>query len=647
MLGRYARELSKLADTFAWATAADIRSLRQAVRNACHSPLRAIGSGGSLTSAHALASLHQHYTGRLAAVATPLAAVDEPLNSAVATWLISASGSNIDIVTAAKTLIVREPRQLGVLCGREASPLAKLCGGHPFVDLLLHSPPSGRDGFLATNSLLGFTVLLTRSYVAEFGSNTDWQDTTDCLEGLFSGSATVPGAWEAATRPLWTRPTTLVLHGSSTRVGAIDLESKFTEAAIGHLQLADYRNFAHGRHHWLAKRSDTSGVLAFITDADRDLAERTLNLLPTDVPRARIVFDGGATTTAIASLVAALRITGWAGLARRIDPGRPGVPEFGRKLYRLSLPRRPVTTKLLKLTPRDAAAITRKAGANPPSLASRGELDYWRTALAEFRNGLYNARFGGIVLDYDGTVVDTRHRSLPAGPEMAAVLTCIAETGALVAFATGRGASVRRDLQSHVPQDLWPHILIGYYNGAEIASLDDDDAPDGSPNTCAALLPISRALRAQPELAKYACQEDRLFQITLEAVQFMPDGRLWDIARQALELTDASDVTITCSGHSIDILAPGVSKLNTVRRLRETVGDDPILVIGDRGRWPGNDHELLREPFALGVDEISTDPTTCWHLGKPGQRGPAVTIDYLKTLEPVERRLRFVRGSMR
>ena len=438
MAWRYAREMTELAKTFAWAATIDIQPLRQAVRNAGHSPLRAIGSGGSLTGAHALASLHQRYTGRLATATTPLGAVDEPLDSTAATWLLSASGSNSDIVAAARTLIPREPRQFAVLCGREASPLAKLCRQHPFVDLLLHPPPSGKDGFLATNSLLGFTVLLTRSYAAEFGSDTDWKDAVDCLEPLLSDSAAASVAWEAATAPLWTRSTTLVLHGPSTRIGAIDLESKFTEAAIGHLQFADYRNFAHGRHHWLAKRSDTTGVLAFITDADRALAERTLDLIPTDVLQARIAFDGGPITTAIASLLAALRITGWAGIARGIDPGRPGVPEFGRKLYRLSLPRRSTTTSLPKLTCRDAAAITRKAGADPAGLASRGELGRWREALADFKSRLRNARFGGIVLDYDGTVVDTRHRFKPAGAQMAAALTRLAKTGAPCCVRNGK-----------------------------------------------------------------------------------------------------------------------------------------------------------------------------------------------------------------
>lgn len=642
----YAGEMMKLAETFAWAAMADLQPLRQTVRIAGLSSLRAIGSGGSLTGAHALASLHQRYTGHLAAVATPLEAINEPLGATAGIWLLSAGGGNVDIVAAAKTLILHEPRQLCVLCGRDGSPLAEFCRQHPFVDLLLYLPPTGKDGFLATNSLFGFTALLTRAYAAEFGSDTDWQDTVACLEPLLPNTAAASEAWEEATAPLWTRPVTLVLYGPSTRIGAVDLESKFTEAALGPLQLADYRNFAHGRHHWLAKRSEMSSVLAFITDADRALAERTLDLLPADVPKARLVFDGGPSATAMASLLAALRITGWAGFSRGIDPKRPRVPEFGRKLYHLSLPRRRRVAGVPRLTPRAAAAITRKAGVDTERLAATGKLGYWREVLAAFRNRLHDARFAGIVLDYDGTVVDTRHRFESAEPRVVAELTRLAEAGAHIAFATGRGKSIRRDLQSCLPHALWPLILVGYYNGAEVALLDDDSAPDGSGNVCASLQSLSEALRCHPELSECVRQEDRPFQITLEATSVMPEGRLWDLVYHIILLTGTGDVGVTRSGHSVDIVAPGVSKLNVVRRLRETICDAPILAIGDRGRWPGNDYELLREPFALGVDEISVDPATCWHLGEPGQRGPTVTLDYLFALEAHDDRVRFAAGSL-
>ena len=455
-----------------------------------------------------------------------------------------------------------------------------------------------------------------------FGSDADWQETFDYLKPLLPDASAALEAWESATAPLWARSTTLVLHGPSTRIGAIDIESRFTEAALGHTQIADYRNFAHGRHHWLAKRRDTSAVLAFISDADRVLAERTLDLLPAGVPQARISFDGGAGTAALASLLVALRVAGWAGISRGIDPGRPGVPKFGRKLYHLSLPRLQRVPGLPRVTPREAAAITRKAGISLGHLVASGELGRWREALGAFRKRLRSARFAGIVLDYDGTVVDARDRFDPPKPEMAAELARLADTGVRVAIATGRGKSVRHDLQRCLPDALWPLVMVGYYNGAEVALLDDDSAPDRSENVCTALQSLSEALRRHPELSRSACQEDRPFQITVQAAHAMSEGRLWDLVHHVIRLTGTDDVAATRSDHSVDIVADGVSKLNVVRRLRETVGDAPILAIGDRGHWPGNDHELLSEPFALGVDEISVDPATCWHLGEPGQRVP-------------------------
>ena len=644
----YPDEMARLAETFTWvAEIVELGPLRQAIRTAGQFPLRAIGSGGSLTGAHALATLHQRYTGHLATVATPLETLDEPLGTAIAAWLLSAGGGNVDIVAAAKSIIQREPRQIGVLCGRDASPLAKLCRRHPFVDLLLYTPPEGKDGFLATNSLFGFTALLTRVYATEFGSDTEWQETMGQLEPLLPVTAAAAEAWEQATAPLWTRPTTLVIHGPSTRVGAIDLESKFTEAALGHIQLADYRNFAHGRHHWLAKRSETSAVLAFITDSDRALAERTLDLLPSNVPQARVAFNGSQNATMLASLLAALRITGWAGMSRGIDPGRPGVPKFGRKLYHLPLPRPQRLARLPRLTPRETAAITRKSGIDPLKLAASGELGQWHQALARFRNRLRRARFAGIVLDYDGTMVDTRHRFDPPAPEISSEIARLSECGVRVAIATGRGKSVRRDLQSRLPHALWPLILVGYYNGAEVASLDDNDTPDGSTIAHVGLRSLSEALQLHPEVSTSVSKEDRPFQITLQPTRAMPAGRLWDLAQHVIRHCGVDDVGVTSSDHSVDILAAGVSKLNVVRRLREGIGDAPILVIGDRGRWPGNDHEMLSEPFALGVDEISVDPTTCWHLGKPGQRGPTVTLEYLAALQAHDGRVKFEAGSLK
>ena len=644
----YTEEMVRLAETFSWAVeTVDLSPLLQAIQTAGHFPLCAIGSGGSLTSAYALTALHQRYTHNLASVATPLEVIGEPFGTTVTVWLLSAGGSNIDVVSAAKTLIEREPRQISILCGNGASRLAKLCLQHPYVDLLLYPTPVGKDGFLATNSLFGFTTLLIRAYATKFGSSTSWRETVNCLEPLLQVDAPETEKWKQDTTPLWTRPTTLVLHGPSTQVGAIDLESKFTEAALGQIQLADYRNFAHGRHNWLAKRSKSSAVLAFITDSDRTLAEHTLDLLPVNVPQARISIKGNTNAAILTSLLAALRITGWAGTNRGIDPGRPGVPKFGRKLYHMGLNRPKQDCRLPRLTPRESAAIARKAGVEPSKIAAPGGLAHWREALANFRKRLYRVNFAGIVLDYDGTVVDTRQRFSPPETVMVTELVRLIESGCQIAFATGRGKSVRHDLQASLPHTIWPDILVGYYNGAQVAPLDDNFAPDGSTVVCDELQSLSEALRLHPELSISACQEDRLSQISLCPYHIMPIGRLWDLVYDVIQMVGANDVKVIRSGHSIDVVTASVSKLNVVQRLRERIGKSPILVIGDRGRWPGNDHELLSEPYSLGVDEINLDPVTCWHLGKPGQRGPTVTLEYLSALKPYKGSVKLETGSFR
>ena len=188
------------------------------------------------------------------------------MSSNAAIWLLSAGGGNVDILAAFQALAAREPRQLSILCGKTTSPLAEAAREHAYSDLVIYEPPTGRDGFLATNSLLAFVTLLARAYGSEFEECSPEFDTRAANILTLLRNDEHWETWHKLTIPLWTRNTTLVLHGPTTRIGAIDLESKFTEAAVGNLQIADYRNFAHGRHHWLAKRASESAVLAFVSD---------------------------------------------------------------------------------------------------------------------------------------------------------------------------------------------------------------------------------------------------------------------------------------------------------------------------------------------------------------------------------------------
>jgi hypothetical protein len=99
------------------------------------------------------------------------------------------------------------------------------------------------------------------------------------------------------------------------------------------------------------------------------------------------------------------------------------------------------------------------------------------------------------------------------------------------------------------------------------------------------------------------------------------------------------------SSHSIDVLAPGISKLSVVSSLRKTFSlkaDAVVLCIGDRGRWPGNDYDLLSLPHSLSVDEVSTSSETCWNLAAPGHRGSQALVDYLNAIRTDGRAFRMV-----
>jgi hydroxymethylpyrimidine pyrophosphatase-like HAD family hydrolase len=626
----YAQEIARFGETLSWVAKTDIALLRAAIAQAAEGPLVAVGSGGSLTAASALAFLHQQFVSQIAAVATPLEAAADPLQKTISTWLLSAGGNNVDILASFRALVRREARQLAVLCGRADSPLSLLAQTHGFVDLLVHEPPTGRDGFLATNSLLGFVGLLTRAYCETFQGDV-WQEVLEHVEPLIDPTGLQQMTWKAETAFLWERRTTVVLHGPATRVGAIDLESKFTEAALGNLQVADWRNFAHGRHHWLAKHGDDSSILALISSESEAVAERTLALIPPQVPVARLRFDGSRTAALLGSLVAALCVTWWAGMARGIDPGRPGVPEFGRRLYHLPLPK-PRTQAGPSLLEADRAAIVRKAGVGTDILAGRGELGSWHEALERFRSGLGKTAFLGIVLDYDGTLVDTRRRFARPEPEVVEHLLRLIRGGVQLAVATGRGRSVRQELQAVLPRELWDQVIIGYYNGGEIATLAEDAVPDRHGLLCESLVDLAEALRAQPELAAAAEQVDRPRQITLQPRHTLPEARLWDLAQQVILSCGRMDLVVTRSSHSIDILPRGTTKRAVLNRLRSQAVEGAFLAVGDRGRWPGNDYDLLQEPHALSVDEVSVDRSTCWHLGSPGQRGVKVLLEYFGRL---------------
>ena len=201
---------------------------------------------------------------------------------------MSAGGGNVDIVAAAEVAdSTREPRQLCVLCGRDASPLVRTLSTAPFCRpaCFFHRQSAKTVSSLPTRS--SDSPSFSRGPTRPSSARTPIGRRRSIAWSRCSPiTATTSEAWKRRLR----RRSGLDRPHSSFTVrtrgsGQSDLESKFTEAALGHLQIADYRNFAHGRHHWLAKRSETSAILAFI--ALRRIASSPIArsiCFPADIP---------------------------------------------------------------------------------------------------------------------------------------------------------------------------------------------------------------------------------------------------------------------------------------------------------------------------------------------------------------------------
>ncbi len=606
-MGRpYAEELYDLAHSYLWAMTTSIDRLSRAIRSASSLPLFAVGSGGSFTTAQFAAVVHRQYTSGFVAAMTPLEAVTTPQTlRAAAVLLLSASGKNPDILGSFRRLVDREPRRLTVLCASIGSPLARLVSDQPFVDFCEFDLPSGKDGFLATNSLFASAVLLLRAYASAYSSERPLPDTFPALLGDELG----PHPFEELDRrcrPLWGRPTLVVLYGPETYTAAVDLESKFTEAALGTTQLSDYRNFAHGRHHWLAKRGEQTAVLAIMSDSDRRLAEAMLALLPAEIPVVRLTIPGRGAVACLSALARVFMVAGSAGKARQIDPGDPGVPAFGRKLYHMRA-FGPKEASVATVSVGEAAAIERKSGATITSLIAQGRLQEWRASYLKFVDRLTVATFRGIVLDYDGTLCDERHRFKPLPDAVGRQLNRLLRAGMVIGVATGRGKSVKCALRDAIIERFWRQVAVGYYNGGDVGLLTDNARPDGSDTVDGTLSAVAEILRGDPRFLMLAELTFRRPQITIESRPEADAGQLWDLLQHVLYSLNVPGVVALRSSHSIDVVEQRTSKRAVIARLRQILGsseEDPILCVGDRGRWPGNDFSLLSGPYSLSVDEV-------------------------------------------
>ena len=604
MKRRYDEELAQLASTYEGVRMDEEVPVLRGVIDADQAMVF-VGSGGTVAVARLAADLHQRATGRLAVPMTPLNLVGALPLTATGVCLISARGKHPDALLSLRAARLGACHPIALMsCLDKAELPAEVTAWGTYVQTV----QSPRDGFLATNSLLAMAAALCRIYDFELATQLPMLGNVDQLD------AKLP------------RQRCLVLVGPGYSAVGADLDARYGESGLCDVQILDYRNLAHGRHVGLTRNLSSTTVVAVISPETQQLAEKTLGTLPSGTDVVRMQTSLQWPSGALDLLVASMKLVGATARDRGADPGQPKVPTFGRHLYHLPLHR---AVDLRSIDP-----VSRKVRA--AGLGLRWQA-LFAPLFADWLSALQRARFGGLVLDYDGTCCSTLGRYLPPPADVRDELLRLLEDGMVLGFASGRGKSLHEATRSWMPREYWGQTHLGLYNGTVALTLADDipSALAISPALAEAAdrleeLPLGGRLRIERRATQVSVSDDSL-----------PGSQLLPLIDATLERPPALQVKAVASAHSVDLLLTDSGKPAVISRVA-VAAHGPVLAIGDQGSVGGNDFELLAATeWSLSVDQCSADPTRCWNLDRSGLSGPDLLSKYLRALRPSRGRFRF------
>lgn len=626
---RYHSELEKLPATYDLALNANVQALKSAISGASQSTIVACGSGGSFTVASLLCGLHEQYTGRISRPSTPLEIICNPnLAMASPVFLISAEGKNPDIIEALHRARRHSSRPLHVITNHKSSPLIDSVS--QLTDVAVHVfELSEKDGYLATNSLLMDAVLIARVY--EELDNASMRIPPH-IAGLQLDGTSIDAWLETASgfaAQAASRGNLIVLFSPLLRSVAADLESKLSESALLYCQLADIRSFAHGRHLWLARRAAECSVLALVDPPLRKLWDSMSALLPANVPTMTMAFAGHAPGDLLAGLIAQMRFVSSIAVQLAQDPGSPDVPEFGRDLHYVTvadlvpLPTEP--------TDHGEEAKYKVLGAHWPNINRRGPM---QRARESFATALLNQTFRAIVFDYDGVLCSSQRTDATISEAIRQQLVRLIEGDVLIGVASGRGGSVRENIQQALPVSLWPKVQLGLYNSGWISNAADTlKAEQQNSEFLSHVTRIVNRLRSLGVPIE-TIRPTHPYQVSVRFHEGIHGQDNWFVIADALREAGLDLSRLVHSKHSVDILAPGVNKTHLVAHIVKQFRIDPyqVLTVGDQGAWPGNDSSLLEHRFSLSVDAPSRRLDRGWKLAPAYKRDVDATLWYLERI---------------
>lgn len=593
-------------------------------------PFLCIGSGGSYSVAAIFEYLHT-VNGGIVKKATPLElTVYQMQLKNMAVILFTAGGRNCDSINAYRYVSESEPNGLLTCCMNINAPIKRMQRENLHNYYFEYNMPIRKDGYLAVESTVSCLILLCRAFEKLTGSafyhvpkSFSWETTS---------------FQQAQLEELLSRDTFIVLHGGMTTPAAIDLESKFSEASLGNIQLVDFRNFAHGRHYWLSDRRDKTAIISFANVSDKQNVDKTLNLLPQDIPVLRFEASDESVLGLFQAYNFVFNLVMQAGFIRGINPGRPATAEFGRKLYHLNY--NICNTENLKSRRNNSIKMSAYRKQKNPTLRNRDAYDSYAST---FKDQLFSRSYKGIIFDFDGTIYE-KNSDNRLYEQICQKINLLLSNGIKIGIATGRGKSVRIELQKQIQTKYWNDIVIAYYNGGCIGLLGDNKQPDKGltyvPEPFERVLSAIQVMANNNSIKIEGVEDKNPYQLTVLIDSDKPSLR----DRMVSLLKNIQGIKLLESSHSFDIVPCSSSKSNIFQFwLKLGYDDDDFITIGDAGQLGGNDYEILNRPYSLSVDQVSDHNEFCWNFSKPGYRNLEATLFYLENLQLFDNSFTFKR----
>ena len=623
MTTRFAEKLDGLPATAALLVEADVGGISAALLAGRRRHAISVGSGGSAITAAFLARCRETLLGASPAVATPM---DLVLGAAEIAeehlWLFSAGADNGDIIAAVDAARIRRPERIDLVTRGADGAAARALDALP--NAAVHTVPVAetKDGFLATHSLVAATgaLLLACDLASEDPIGADLAPAFVAAVREAVGQAARRSAREMLAS-LTPNDTLVIIADPQLAAVAALIETSAWETALCAVQRTDARSLAHGRHTWLHHRESRTFMLALTGLDTRQIWAELAAGLPPGIRRASMDFgDCGRFRNAV-GLVQGLVAVEAIGLAVGIDPGKPGIGDFGHALYASNALREMSARLGAAVRQKRAALLARDDPARSDTVVCGVEIQRLEAMAAQ--------PIGGIVLDYDGTIVTNNARLDPPPRTVVDELVRLHRAGIVVAIATGRGGSAGEMLREVFPKDMHAHVFVGYYNGGYLQPLDVDIVVQPAPRD-PLVAETDAWLRTNPWLFEGAYPgRDSGVQI---AIPLSGLRRPEEFERNVTGCPPIASgaVRISRSGHSYDLFPAAVSKIAVVGRVREKLGEGPaIICVGDSGARYGNDNEMLSCPFGISVGRVCGRHDGCWSLFGTDLTGPDALVRLL------------------